>query len=242
MSTELTFSSRSFQLFAPDLQRDPIHNAARLEIRRKLDAFGKRLGKHLAADDLAFASRASLHHPYRFNAYKVQSQFVYLSRAPKERKHLKSILGVELGKDLDQNYVHVNLALQIEHDGLTLALRIHQNAWWDGENFKRQAKTDAGRATLCEAIRPAAGFGLRIHDHKSVAACESMEPDVLKEKLGYYTPGEQWLHVEKVVPKNDAWITEPGLEGRATEAFESLVPLYRAIRWTPENNFLFDGS
>lgn len=235
----ITFRPIDFEKFHPNLQRDPDHNPARLEIRQKLDAFGKRLVKKLTAPDLAFTSRASLHHPYRFNAFKVDSQFVYLSRADKERRKIKSLLGVDLGKDLDQNYVHVTLCLEIHHHGLELALRVHQQAWWDGENLKRQIATPEGRERIAEALRAAEGFGVRIHDHRSRLECATIQGDVLKEKLGFYKPGDHWLHVERSIPKDDPFVTEEGLEERLMEQFEHLAPAYRVIRWTESNNCLF---
>ncbi|MEM7260925.1 MAG: hypothetical protein AAF488_02980 [Planctomycetota bacterium] len=239
MSDELTFLPTDFERFREELARDPIHNAQRLEVRRKLDAFGKRLGKTFADKDLAFSSRASLHHPYRFNAYKVDSQFVYLSRAEKERKSLKKILGVDLGKDLDQNYVHVLLTLEIHEHGLEVACRIHQNAWWDGENFKRKAADRARQGALVEALRGAAGFDLRVHDHRQKHLCETMTIEELSATLQYYTPGEHWLHVEQSIGRNEEFVTEPGLEERLVDEFRNLLPIYREIRWTQKNDMLF---
>ncbi|MCA8959230.1 MAG: hypothetical protein KDC38_01905 [Planctomycetes bacterium] len=242
MTDELRFLPTDFERFRDELARDPTHNAERLEVRRKLDAFGKRLAKILADRDLAFSSRASLHHPYRFNAYKVDTQFVYLSRAESERKSLKKILGVELGKDLDQNYVHVVLNLEIHQHGLELALRIHQNAWWDGENFKRQVVSKEHRPAIVEAMRAAPGFDLRVHDHRKKHPCETMTEEELTETIGYYTPGEHWLHVEQSIERNEEFVSEPGLEERLVDEFRDLIPLYRAIRWTPKNDFLFGSG
>ena len=51
----LRFLPTDFERFRPELQRDPIHNAARLEVRRKLEAIGKQAARSLASDDLTFA-------------------------------------------------------------------------------------------------------------------------------------------------------------------------------------------
>ncbi len=238
----LSFLPTDFERFRPEVQRDPVHNAARLEVRRKLDAFGKRLAKRLEGEGRKFGSRASLHHPFRFNAFKVESQFVYLSRAPGERKALKSILGVELGKDLDQNYVHVILALSINQPGLIAALRVHRDAWWDGQNIKEQMKQPKGRERLAAELGKAAEFELQIDDNRSRLPLESITPGALNEKLKFYTPGEDWLHVERSWDRDDPFVTEEGLEDRLTEVFETLIPAYEAIRWTTDNNWLFRAN
>ncbi|MFN0058995.1 MAG: hypothetical protein ACKVX7_11105 [Planctomycetota bacterium] len=238
----LEFLPTDFERFRPELARDPIHNAARLEVRRKLDGFGKRLAKRYALAGETFVSRASLHHPYRFNAYKVETQFVYLSRSDVERNKIKKILGAELGADLDQNYVHTLITLEIHEHGLELALRVHQNAWWDGENLKRQAAREDARTRLAAALHALPGFAMRIHDFRREHPCETMTGAELVETFKYYKPGEHWLHIERALARADELVTVPGLESRLATIFDTLLPVYRAIRWSPENNFLFAGA
>ena len=237
--TELRFLPTDFERFRPELQRDPIHNAARLEVRRKLESLGKHLSEALAGKKLAFTSRASLHHPFRFNSYQVNSQWVYLSRAEKERRDLKRLLGVELGKDLDQNYVHVLLVLEIHHQGLGVALRVHKDAWWDGENLKRRARHSVAGAELATALRGLPGYGLKIHDHRRIHECPSMTAAELVETMKYYTPGEHWINIHRQIPRDDPYVTEEGLLGRIENEMRILLPVYRLIRWTVDNNFLF---
>ena len=204
--------------------------------------WGKYLGKSLARD-VALVSRASLHHPYRFNRFKVDSQWVYLSRAEKERRALKRILGVDLGKDLDQNYTHVLLVIEIHEHGLEVACRIHKDAWWDGENLKRRAAQVEQREALAET--PGRTGRLRdagIHDFKRIHDCANITASEIKDMLGYYVPGEHWLHVCQEFPRDCGFVTEPGFAPRVEQEIRTLLPLYRFATWSPENNFLFDGA
>ncbi|MCI0652598.1 MAG: hypothetical protein L0Z55_12035 [Planctomycetes bacterium] len=239
---EIRFLPTDFARFQPELQANPEYNAARLEVRRKLEALGKHLAATLAADDLAFAARASLHHPYKFNRFRVDSQWVYLSRADKERRRLKSLLGVDLGKDLDQNYVHAILVFEIHQHGLEFALRVHKDAWWDGENLKRKCAVAAERESLAACLRPLAGYGMQIHDYRRIHACETITPEELVETLRYYVPGEHWLHISRAVPSSDPLVAAEDFVSRTTEEFRALLPAYRFIRWTPENNWLFEEN
>lgn len=238
---EVRFLPTDFEKYHERIQRDPEFNDARLEIRRKLDAIGKHLVTALATKDLELVSRASLHHPYRFNAFRVASQWVYLSRGEKERKAIVKHLGADLGKDLDQNYVHTILVLEIAEKGLQIALRIHQSAWWDGENLKRNLKSEAKRDELAAALRPLAGYGLRIGDNRRVRACAEIEGRDLAEAMGYYTPGDQWLHVERAIARGDPFVVDPGLLERLEAEFRALLPAYRSMKWSKENDRLFGG-
>lgn len=236
---EARFLPTDFEKFHERIQRDPEFNDARLGIRRKLDAIGKHLVAALSAKDQELVSRASLHHPYRFNAFRVASMWVYLSRGEKERKAIVKHLGADLGKDLDQNYVHTILVLEIAERGLQIALRIHQAAWWDGENLKRNLKSAAERDGLAATLRPLAGYVLRVGDHRRVRPCPEMTGQDIAEAMAYYTPGDQWLHVERTIARDDPFVTEPGFLERIEGEFRALLPAYRRMRWSKESDRLF---
>ncbi|MGE3165585.1 MAG: hypothetical protein AB7O52_11810 [Planctomycetota bacterium] len=233
------FRERDFALYRPELQRNEEYNDARLVVRRRLDAIGKAACAALSSKEVSLTSRASLHHPYTFNGYKVSSQCVYLSRGDKERKEIKRILGVELGKDLDQNFVHVLLVLEIYQHGLEVALRIHKDAWWDGENFKRRLKETVNREELARVLRALPEYGLRIDEHRKVHPCETMSPQELAEICQFYTPGQHWLHLSRDFDCEDPFVTDPGFLERVIAEFRRLLPVYILARWSADNNRLF---
>ncbi len=239
---EIRFPPGDFEKYHERIQRDPEFNDARLVVRRKLDAIGKHLARTLSGKDLELVSRATLHHPYSTNGFRVSSQAVYLSRGEKERKAIQRHLGVDLGKDLDQNYTHAILLLEINEDGLLLALRIHKAAWWDGENLKRGLQSLKRREELATVLDPLGEYGLRIGDHRRVRRCAGITERDLSEAMGFYTPGEQWLHIERFIEREDPFVTEEELLPRLTEQFQLLLPAYRAIRWSKRNDQLFGGG
>lgn len=239
--TEIEFPPSDFEKYHERIQRDPEYNDARLQVRRKLDAIGKHVAKTLSGKDVELVSRASLHHPYTHNGFRVSSQSVYLSRGEKERKAIVRHLGVDLGKDLDQNYTHTLLVLEISEPGLQIALRIHKNAWWDGENLKRGLASRVRREELTKALHPLGDYGLRVGDHRRIRACSTLTERELAEAMSFYTPGDQWLHIERHIPRDDEFVTEEGLLERLEEQFQVLLPAYRMIRWTKKNDQLFGG-
>lgn len=242
VAADLRLLPTDFERFRPEVQANPEYNAERLAVRRKLDAIGKALAQRLGSAGAALTSRASLHHPYRFNRFKVDSQWVYLSRADKERRQLQRILGVELGQDLDQNYRHTLLVLEIHQHGLEMALRVHKDAWWDGTNLERKCVRAPERERLAALLRELAGFGLHIHDFRNIHTCSSITSEELSETLRYYKPGEHWLHIEKEVPRDSTLVVADDFLAQLGTEFERLMPVYRFVAWSPENNFLFEGA
>ncbi|MEM7167933.1 MAG: hypothetical protein AAF581_20945 [Planctomycetota bacterium] len=234
-----TISPRDFDLYQEKFQRNEEYNDARLVVRRKLDSIGKHLLTQLKSKTCNFNSRASLHHPYTFNGYRVSSQFVYLSRGDKERKELKRILGVDLGKDLDQNFAHVLLVLEIYEHGLEVAIRIHKGAWWDGENLKRRLAVESERKAFSELLQALPEYGLRIDDHRKIHACETMTPQELAECFQYYTPGNDWLHISRDLDRDDPIIDSEDFLDWTTSEFKRLLPVYQYLCWSSKNNHLF---
>ncbi len=239
---EVHFPPTDFEKFHERIQRDPEFNDARLEIRRKLDALGKHLVSAISTKEVELVSRASLHHPYQHNGFRVASQSVYLSRGEKERKAIVRHLGVDLGKDLDQNYTHSILVLEIAEKGLEVALRIHKGAWWDGENLKRACASREYRTKLASQLQPLKEYGLRIGDHRRVRPCGDLTERDLAEALSFYKPGDHWLHIERAIDRSNDFVTEPQFLDRVESEFRALIPVYQVIRWSKKNDRLFGGA
>src|SRR5688572_11286029 len=132
----ILFEESDFRALVPPLASNPDYNAHRLAARRRLLALGKRAAAAAAEDGLALECRTSLHHPHQFNGNRVTRLWAYLTRAKKEKSALKRVLGAELGKDLDSAYRNAYLCFALEGQALEVSLRIHPDAWYDGQNLK----------------------------------------------------------------------------------------------------------
>ncbi|MEE2883088.1 MAG: hypothetical protein VYD70_05120 [Planctomycetota bacterium] len=236
---EVTFLPSDFERFRDSVQTDPEYNDARLEVRQKLHQLGKLGAETLSKPPHLLVARASIHHPHKFNDFRIASQRVYLSRGEKERAQLQQLLGQELGQDLDRDYIHTMIVLEIDQEGLTFALRIHQQAWWDGENLKRLLSDEDTRPSIAETLQPLEGYRLRIHDHRSSRDCTKIDDLELLEIQKHYTPGDHWLHVERRVAKDDLFVSSGGFSLRVISEWKRLLPAYRVLCWHPANDRLF---
>lgn len=225
---------RDFLVYERHRQDDPEYNALRLSVRRKLAAFVERVQKLAKARGVTLKAQAGLHHPYVFNSYRVREQRAYLCRSDKERKALGKFFGEALGKDAETHYIQTVLELSLDGDLLECALRIHPQAWWDGQNLKRKAGTDAGRAELRDLLRalPTA-FDLVLHDWQREYPCARVNLDDLERVVGNYTPGNHWLHVRRVLPRYEVLEMGEGVAAWVDESLLSLLDLFRWILWTP---------
>jgi hypothetical protein len=229
------FLERDFKAYERHRQDDPEYNALRLSVRRKLKAMVDATQQTAKGLGVELSAQAGLHHPYTFNSYRVREQRAYLCRSPKERKKLASFFGEALGKDAETHYIQTVLEACLDDQIVEAALRIHPQAWWDGENLKKKVLQDPARmAELVAMLRALpAGFHLQVHDWRQLHWCAQATAGGLKETLQLYTPGEHWLHIRRQLPKEDALAL--GIEAAqwVEASLLALLPVYRLVLWEP---------
>jgi hypothetical protein len=238
----VTFEEGDFHALSDALCRDAQYDDRRLVARRKILALGKRAVREAKARGVALEVRTSLHHPHVFNGMRVRRIWAYLTRPPAEKKRLRGILGAELAKDLNAAYRNAYLCLAIESELLEASLRIHPEAWYDGQNLVNRVQREGTGTWLERLAELGAGWRLRMHDWKGEWRCDELTPERLEEYLSYYVPGEHRLTVERrwPVPAGAREVaTSPEVPGIVVEELLRLLPLYRFTVWSKESDHLF---
>jgi hypothetical protein len=229
-----TFLERDFKAYERHRQDDPEYNALRLSVRRKLKVMVDEVQKASKELGVELSVQAGLHHPYTFNSYRVREQRAYLCRSPKERKKLASFFGEALGKDAETHYIQTVLEVCLDDQIVEAALRIHPQAWWDGENLRKKVKDPAAMADWCSRLRALpAGFSLRVHDWRKDNWASQAKPFEMQQLLEAYTPGNHWLHLHRQLPKEDAIGMGPEAQTWVRSSLLALLPAYRFILWEP---------
>lgn len=228
------FLVRDFLAYERHRQDDPEYNALRLSVRRKLKALADDVKKQAKGLGYDLSSQSGIHHPYSFNSFRVREQRAYLCRSDKERKKLAKFFGEALGKDAETHYIQTVLEVSLDDQVVEAALRVHPQAWWDGEHLKKKVATEAGMAEWCamlKALPP--GFALRMHDWRKLYWAASANAQEMREYFGTYTPGEHWLHLVRELPKEDA--VEMGTQAPEwlRTSLLALLPIWKWILWTP---------
>ena len=228
------FLARDFLVYEKHRQDDPEYNALRLSVRRKLKGIADEVQQEAKALGVELSAQAGLHHPYTFNSYRVREQRAYLCRSPKERKKLASFFGEALGKDAETHYIQTVLEVSLDDQLVEAALRIHPQAWWDGEHLKKKVADPARMAEWCALLKSLPkGFALQIHDWRKLYFASEAKPSDMKELFTAYTPGNHWLHLRRQLPKGDAVAMGADAMQWLKESLLSLLGCYRFILWEP---------
>lgn len=235
------FLDADFHVLSPALARDPQYNDRRLVLRRKLLALGKVFAERARASGAPIDVRTSLHAPHAFNKNQVKRMWVYACRDKQEKKRLKQTLGADLAKDLDASYKNAYLCVALEHDFLEVSLRIHADAWYDGQNLKNRVKKE-GTALWLALLNALPGYQLKLADWKGEWPCGKLTRERLEEFLKYYTPAEHACTIERRFPAPHgarAGVLGADMPEQVVEALLALLPLYRFSAWSEESDFLF---
>ena len=240
------FQEGDFHALSEGLASDPQYDDRRLVARRKLGTIAKRAVAAIAEStggELKLASRSSLHRPHAFNGMRVRRLWAYIARDKPEKTRLRKVLGAELAKDLDAAYRNAYLCVAIESECIETSLRIHTDAWYDGQNLVNRTKQEGVEGWLAQ-LNELDGYFLRLADWKGEWRCGELTSDRLREFLSYYTPGDHALAVERRFPAPSGArgaACDAGVPSRLVEELVRLVPLYRYSAWSGESDFLFGG-
>ncbi len=243
MTTLPCFDASDFAAYSKQHQRDREANAWRLRVRRKLGDLGKAAKTRLKKETgLGLSCRTNLNHPYKYNFGRVQAQWTYLSRSPKDKKALIERVGPAIGEDVDTHYIQTTFVLSVDREGFEIALRIHPQAWWDSQNLKNKVQADIKElddwTETLNAIGE--GFGLFLHDWKKEYPCGDLYPDQIENYFSYFEPGNHSLSIRRRIPAKLAASMGPELGHLALQGLVRLAPAYQFLTWTEENNWLFN--
>ena len=238
----VAFSEGDFHALSSACARDAQFNDRRLELRRKLASLAKVFVARAAEEhELALDTRTSLHNPHAFNHMQVKRMWAYACRNKKEKSRLKQTIGADLAKDLDAAYRNAFVCVALESDAIEISLRIHADAWYDGQNLVNRVRAegiDAWRNVLDELE----GFRLKLADWKGEWPCGALGREKLEEFLKYYKPGEHALVVERrfaAPPGARGAVLSPEMPARLVDELARLVPLYLFAAWSQASDFLF---
>lgn len=236
------FEEWDFEALAPPRGRSAEYNEHRLRTRRRLGTIAKAFVARAAKEaELALDSRTSIHNPHAFNGHKVERLWAYITRPKSEKARLKKVLGAEIAKDLDQAYRNAYFCVALEHDALEVSLRIHPDAWFDGQNLLKRTKREGSRELL-GLLNALDGHRLRLADWRGEWRCGSLTPESLDEFLRFYTPGEHLFAVEQRWPAGAgvrAAALGEGVPASLVDELSHFVPLYRWLAWSETSDFLF---
>ena len=237
------FSASEFDAYAPPRASSNAFNRPRLEAREKAMALGRVMQADATALALPLELRASDEHPSLWNKRSVTAQWLFLWRDAAARRALEALL--DDGRSLQATltdptpfFRHAFLALHIDHDGVEVSLRVHGDAWVDARNLRARCASVEGRAELVAAIRQLPeDFVLGVSDAARVPVRDVTDA-TLDGAIAAWLQPNQWWSVGWPLSRSVVLDQAGALEEPILAAFRALVPIYRLVAWSRDNDLI----
>jgi hypothetical protein len=249
------FTAADFDAYQAKKWKSNVFNRERLDVKQKLASLGRELqGIMIAPDGSPLAVEESVEHPALWNHKQVEAQHLYFSRNEGARKELDAIIerGKSLASMIDDptpQRNHLFLALTVSEQALELSLKLHPDARVDRENLERKCEDHFEREKLLHLIRgldAAAKVGItpevmpvgELDEAKLAALLQSFsKPAATPQALTLGAP-QRLLYVGRAIPRAEATEMGAALVEAAKQALLSLLPIYRFIAWSRDNDFV----
>ncbi len=242
-----------FEAYAPKKWKSNVYNRERLDVKQKLLALGRTLATGVtAADGSPLTLESSAEHPAQWNHKQVEAQHVFLSRNELGRKELDAIMarGQSIASLLDDptpQRNHLFLALTVAHDRAEAALKLHPDARVDRENLARRCEDHFEREKLLALLHAMpAQFQIGLTTGALVPAATVADGALCELIAALAAPSppalpgtpQRLLYVGCAFPRAEAVAAGPGFLDVARAAMEALLPIYRFIAWSRDNDFV----
>jgi hypothetical protein len=244
-------TSADFDAYAPKKWKSNVFNRERLEVKQKLTALGRELeGSLLGPDGSPLTCEASVEHPALWNHKQVEAQHLFFSRNEGARKELDAIIDRQhtLASMLDDptpQRNHVFLSVTIAHESVEIAVKLHPDAGVDRQNLERKCVDHFERERLLRLMH-GLGDGYRAGVTPDLVPVADVDDARLSQLLtqlahpGPHVPGApaRLFSVGRALPRNDALAAGPGLAELTRTTLGALLPIYKFIAWSRENDFV----
>jgi hypothetical protein len=242
-------TDKDFDAYVPNKWKSNVFNRERLEVKQKLLELGKSCaGAMAAADGSPLLLEASVEHPALWNHKQVDAQHLFFSRHEQARREIDGIIDrsrpmTTMLEDPTPQRNHVFLGVALDHEKVTVALKLHPDAHVDRENLERKLDDTWEREKLVALLAELpAGTRVGVSGQSDVPAAEVDDArlgELVAELARPEAPGKtHWFSVWRTLPRAEAIAAGPELATRVREVLVALLPLYQAVAWSRDNDFV----
>lgn len=249
------FTTADFDAYQQKKWKSNVFNRERLEVKQKLTALGRELqGVMLGPDGSPLAVEASVEHPALWNHKQVEAQHLYFSRNEGQRKELDAIIdrGKSFASMIDDPTPlrnHLFLAVTLTEAAIELSLKLHPDARVDRENLERKCEDHFEAGKLVHLLQSLDGDFRAGITPDTVPVAELDEGKLLELAVSLGKPAttpapllgggpQRLFYVGRAIARADALAAGPALLDTARAALLSLLPVYRFIAWSRDNDYL----
>lgn len=238
------FSGEDFDAYAPSKWSSNMFTLQRRKVKDKLDVLGKQLAGEFGNAGLELILHLSDDHPSLWNNKKVDTQWLFFSRDTNAQRELSDIIDTEKTLaatlvDPTPLYRHIFLGVSINETALEIGIRLHHDAWVDRKNLLsilNDEEKRRGFISLCQSLPAQIGFGLH---QTELTAVGNLEGDTLQAFQNEFdTSSKGWMFLGARIARDEVVNQGADIALSVISIMSQLVPVYKYIAWSPQNDAL----
>jgi hypothetical protein len=215
----------------------------RMEVKQRLLSLAPALTLAARSAGVSLELRASDERPSIWNQHRVTAQWLWLWRDAEARRHLEAVL--DQGRTLAASLTdptpfvrHAFLAVKVDAEGVEVSLRVHSDAAVDLKNLRARAGDPLKRAELLQALWSAGDLVLEVPGGSPVLA-RGVDGVRLAASLDAATDASHvWTLRALKLSRAESVARGSALGDDLLAAFARLLPLYRLVAWSAENDLV----
>ena len=236
------FENKDFDAFSENKWVSNAFNLERLEVKLKLSSLGKAIDERLGEKLSGLEMDMSEERPSIFNQHKVSHLTLFFYRDLNARKQVGSLLDksrtiADNVMDAAPYHRHISLCVRVRNGGVESGIFIHKNSWLDWKNVQQRCKSygESDRLTgilsdLAPSVKYSTGAGL-MGQSQPISGVDA------ESLLAGLDRSDPYTVVGEVFNRDDPIVHQSGFGQRITELLDSLLPLFRFIAWSRDNDF-----
>ncbi len=236
------FDNKDFDAFSESKWKSNAFNLERLEVKLKLSSLGKIIEEQLGEKLSSLEMDISEERPSIFNQHKVSHLTLFFYRDLAARKQVGSLL--DKSRSIADNVMdaapyhrHISLCVRVGQGGVECGMFIHKNSWLDWKNALERCKTYGETDRLAAIL---ADLDSSTVDSTGEGLTEESRP-VSEIDVASFISGlesaDPYTVVGNVFARDDDLVHQAGFAQKLIDVFRSLLPLFRFIAWSRENDF-----
>lgn len=235
------FTPEDFDAYLPEKWNSNMFTLARRKVKGKLERIGQKLDEALKEGGLSLVMHLSDEFPSLWNKKLVKSQWLFFSRDEAARDELTGLIDKERTladtlADPTPRFRHVYLGVAVNKDYLEIGLHLHYDAWVDRQNFLsivRNAESLNELEELIQALPAHYEIGLQGDDAVSPSECGA---DDISELARAFEENAGGLFIGARLPGDQVPVLGADVLETAREVFQLLIPIYKRVAWSPDND------
>jgi len=235
------FSLSDFEAYLPEKWGSNMFTLPRMKVKDKLAWLGKAITQELMPSGFSLVMHLSDDHPSLWNKKKVDAQWLFFSRDEVAQKDLAEIIDTERTlaatlADPTPLYRHIFAGISVSQDRLELGIRLHYDAWVDRRNLTTILRGNEGQSRF-DAFRSELPTDWEIGLVGSeMISPRDLTPDRLTDLLSVFEKNKGWIFLGVRLPRDNVVELGPDVLPVIVDSFKKLLPVYRFVAWSPEND------